>query len=152
MFFDTNLELLERVLFRLGTADTDVQLENAVLKFLAPVLLKITSPNETVRCKVHEHYKYNFLQLRNFQYLSFHGQVMEILTHVNKRLKSRPLVQLPVESLLVQYQNTDSSFLHNFSIIYIIMGFPRLTVEKQSELTTILLNCLEGKTESHQDK
>lgn len=78
---------------------------------------------------------------------------MEILTHVNKRLKSRPLVQLPVEALLLQYQsNNDSSFLHNFSIIYITMGFPRLSVEKQSELTTTLLNCLEGKTESHQDK
>lgn len=45
-------ELLERVLFRLGTSDTDEQLENAVIKFLAPVILKITSPNETVRCKV----------------------------------------------------------------------------------------------------
>lgn len=117
------------MLFRLGTADSDDQLENAVLKFLTPVLLKITSPNETVRCKV-----------------------MEILTHVNKRLKSRPAVQLPVESLLDQYQTTDSTFLHNFSIIYITMGFPRLTMEKQAELATKFLNCLEGKPESHQDK
>lgn len=77
---------------------------------------------------------------------------MEVLTHVNKRLKSRPLVQLPVEQLLVQYNTTDSSFLHNFSIIYITMGFPRLSVEKQTELTPILLNCLEGKPEVHQDK
>ena len=45
-------ELLERVLFRLGTTETDEQLETAVNKFLAPVLLKITSPNESVRCKV----------------------------------------------------------------------------------------------------
>lgn len=123
------LELLERVLFRLGTSDSDDQLEKAVLKFLTPVLLKITSPIETVRCKV-----------------------MEILTHVNKRLKSRPAVQLPVESLLDQYQTTDSTFLHNFSIIYITMGFPRLSMEKQTELATKLLNCLEGKPESHQDK
>lgn len=77
---------------------------------------------------------------------------MEILTHVNKRLKSRPLVQLPVESLLDQYQSTDSSFLHNFSIIYVTMGFPRLPMDKQTELATKLLNCLEGKPESHQDK
>ena len=77
---------------------------------------------------------------------------MEILTHVNKRLKSRPLVQLPVEPLLVQYQTTDSSFLHNFSIIYITMGFPRLSIDKQTELAPVLLNCLEGKPESHQDK
>lgn len=36
----------------MGTSDTDEQLENAVIKFLTPVLIKITSPNETVRCKV----------------------------------------------------------------------------------------------------
>lgn len=77
---------------------------------------------------------------------------MEILTHVNKRLKSRPLVQLPVDALLDQYLTTDSAFLHNFSIIYITMGFPRMTTEKQTELATKLLNCLEGKPENHQDK
>lgn len=46
-------ELLERVLFRLGTTETDEQLETTVNKFLTPVLIKITSPNESVRCKVH---------------------------------------------------------------------------------------------------
>lgn len=56
---------------------------------------------------------------------------MEVLTHVNKRLKSRPMVQLPIEALLQQYQTTDSTFLHNFSIIYITMGFPRMTQDQQ---------------------
>lgn len=51
-FLLSRLELLERVLFRLGTADSDEQLESAVNKFLTPVLLKITSTNESVRCKV----------------------------------------------------------------------------------------------------
>lgn len=120
---------MERVLFRLGTADTDAALEANVLRFLTPVLLKITSADEPVRCKV-----------------------MEILTHLNKRLKSRPLVQLPVEPLLDQYHSTESTFLHNFSIIYVTMGFPRLPVERQTELATKLLNCLETKPESHQDK
>lgn len=46
------LELLERVLFRLGTTESDEQLEAAVIKFLTPVLIKITSPHEAVRCKV----------------------------------------------------------------------------------------------------
>lgn len=46
------VELLERVLFRLATANTDEALENTVVKFLTPVLLKITSPSEVVRCKV----------------------------------------------------------------------------------------------------
>lgn len=77
---------------------------------------------------------------------------MEILTHINKRLKSRPAVQLPVEALLAQYQTATSSFLHNFSIIYVTMGFPRLTIGKQTELAPLLLNCLEGKPENHRDK
>lgn len=77
---------------------------------------------------------------------------MEVLTHVNKRLKSRPAVQLPVDALLTQYQTTTSAFLHNFSIIYLTMGFPRLSIEKQTELVPSLLNCLEGKPENHQDK
>lgn len=49
-FFIT--ELIERVLFRLGTAENDEKFELNVAKFLPPVLLKITSPNEAVRCKV----------------------------------------------------------------------------------------------------
>lgn len=77
---------------------------------------------------------------------------MEVLTHVNKRLKSRPMVQLPVELLLQQYQTTESTFLHNFSIIYITMGFPRLDQDQQTKLVPLLLNCLEGKPENHQDK
>ena len=34
---------------------------------------------------------------------------MTILTHLNKRLKSRPQIQLPVDSLLLQYQ---VSYIH----------------------------------------
>ncbi|XP_050079558.1 proteasome-associated protein ECM29 homolog [Anopheles maculipalpis] len=123
------LELLERVLLRLGFADTDEQLQVTVTKFLTPVLIKITSPNENVRKKV-----------------------MEILTHINKRLKSRNQIQIPLAPLLAQYQQADSLFLINFAIIYITMGFPRLTVEEQTELAPVLLNCLEGKPETHQDK
>ncbi|XP_055390335.1 proteasome-associated protein ECM29 homolog [Condylostylus longicornis] len=123
------IELLERVLLRFGNADTDEKLETAVGKFLAPVILKITSPHENVRCKV-----------------------IEVLTHLNKRLKSRSNVQIPVEALLNQFKDSDSAFLHNFSIIYIKMGYPRLPIDKQSELAPNLLNCLEGKAEIHQDK
>ncbi|XP_053690406.1 proteasome-associated protein ECM29 homolog [Sabethes cyaneus] len=123
------LELLERVLLRLGCADTDEQLQNTVNKFLTPVLIKITSPHEGVRKKV-----------------------MEILTHINKRLKSRNQIQIPLGPLLQQYQQSSSSFLINFAIIYITMGFPRMTVEEQTEMAPQLLNCLEGKPEPHQDK
>lgn len=78
--------LLERVFLRLGSAETDEQLQASVCKFLPPVLLKLSSTQEGVRLKV-----------------------MELLIHINKRVKSRPLVQLPVEALLLQYQDPAAS-------------------------------------------
>ena len=121
--------LLERVLLKLGLSDTDEQLEQQLNKFLGPVLLKIVSPSEEVRKKV-----------------------MEILTHVNKRLKSRPEVKLDLVPILKHYQESSNSFLINFAIIYITIGFPRLDIQKQTDLVTVILNCLEGKPEVHQNK
>ncbi|KAF5273782.1 hypothetical protein FQA39_LY00897 [Lamprigera yunnana] len=121
--------LLERVFLRIGTAETDEQLQNVVSKFLPPVLLKLSSQQEGVRKKV-----------------------MELLVHINKRIKSRPVVQLPVEALLVQYQDPSATtFVINFTIIYIKLGFPRLPEEKQIELLPSMLNSLESKPQSHQD-
>lgn len=34
---------------------------------------------------------------------------MELLVHLNKRIKSRPKIQLPVETLLVQYQDPSAA-------------------------------------------
>uniref|UniRef100_A0A8C9VU15 Ecm29 proteasome adaptor and scaffold n=1 Tax=Scleropages formosus TaxID=113540 RepID=A0A8C9VU15_SCLFO len=120
---------LERVFLRLGLAETDEQLQDIISKFLPPVLLKLSSVQEGVRKKV-----------------------MELLVHLNKRIKSRPKIQLPVETLLVQYQDPSAaSFVTNFTIIYIKMGYPRLEVEKQCELAPTLLTAMEGKPQPQQD-
>ncbi|XP_043916968.1 proteasome adapter and scaffold protein ECM29 [Protopterus annectens] len=127
----TNLDFdqLERVFLRLGHAETDEQLQNVISKFLPPVLLKLSSTQEGVRKKV-----------------------MELLVHLNKRIKSRPKIQLPVETLLVQYQDPAAvSFVTNFTIIYIKMGYPRLPMEKQCELAPSLLTAMEGKPQAQQD-
>lgn len=88
--------LLERVFLRLGSVETDEQLQAAICKFLPPVLLKLSSSQEAVRKKV-----------------------MELLIHINKRIKSRPQVQLPVEALLLQYQDpAASTFVTVKSLIY----------------------------------
>lgn len=114
---------------RLGHAETDEQLQNIISKFLPPVLLKLSSTQEGVRKKV-----------------------MELLVHLNKRIKSRPKIQLPVETLLVQYQDPSAvSFVTNFTIIYVKMGYPRLPVEKQCELAPTLLTAMEGKPQPQQD-
>uniref|UniRef100_A0A452SA85 Ecm29 proteasome adaptor and scaffold n=1 Tax=Ursus americanus TaxID=9643 RepID=A0A452SA85_URSAM len=120
---------LERVFLRLGHAETDEQLQNIISKFLPPVLLKLSSTQEGVRKKV-----------------------MELLVHLNKRIKSRPKIQLPVETLLVQYQDPAAvSFVTNFTIIYVKMGYPRLPVDKQCELAPTLLTAMEGKPQPQQD-
>uniref|UniRef100_A0A669CB73 Ecm29 proteasome adaptor and scaffold n=1 Tax=Oreochromis niloticus TaxID=8128 RepID=A0A669CB73_ORENI len=105
------------------------QLQDIISKFLPPVLLKLSSVQEGVRKKV-----------------------MELLVHLNKRIKSRPKIQLPVETLLVQYQDpAAASFVTNFTIIYIKMGYPRLEVVKQCELAPTLITAMEGKPQPQQD-
>lgn len=152
------LALLDKVLMRLASADSDENLTAAVNKFLPPCLLKLSSQQEGVRKKV-----------------------MELLVHINKRIKNNPNIILPLDALLVQYQVSiqesrkwvvlllnrvvpyphahclflqdpaATSFVTNFTIIYIKMGFPRLPVEKQAELIPAILSSLEGKPSSHQD-
>ncbi|KAL8203023.1 UNVERIFIED_CONTAM: hypothetical protein K2H54_036013, partial [Gekko kuhli] len=129
MITEAHSDQLERVFLRLGHAETDEQLQNIISKFLPPVLLKLSSTQEGVRKKV-----------------------MELLVHLNKRIKSRPKIQLPVETLLVQYQDPSAvSFVTNFTIIYVKMGYPRLPVEKQCELAPTLLTAMEGKPQPQQD-
>ena len=44
-----------------------------------------------------------------------------------------------------------TTFVTNFTIIYIKMGYPRLTLEKQAQLVPSLLACLEGKPPAQQE-
>ncbi|EDW31715.1 GL11265 [Drosophila persimilis] len=123
------IELLERVLLRLGNTDSDEKLETTVGKFLTPVILKINSPHNEVRTKV-----------------------VEVLTHIKRRLASRAQVQIPVEALLDQYAaNNSTTFLKNFGIIFITMGFPRLSLEHQTALAAKVVGS-EDKLENYQDK
>ncbi|KAL0840590.1 hypothetical protein ABMA28_015796 [Loxostege sticticalis] len=124
-----DLLLLDRVFLRLGNADSDDQLESCLNRFLPPVILKLSSPHEQVRTKV-----------------------MELLVHVNKRVKCRADVQLPVQTLLQLYRDPNTnSFIINFSIIYITMGFPRLPRDQQLKLAPSLLEAIENKPQGHQD-
>ena len=79
------LELLERVFLRIGVAESDDQLEKCLYQFLAPTILKAASQHKSVQNKV-----------------------LELLTHISKRLKSRPAVQLPMDALLGQFANPES--------------------------------------------
>lgn len=121
-------EVLERVFMRLGGASTDEQLEEFTKKFLPPVLLKIASPNEDVKKKV-----------------------LELLAQINRLLKSRECVQLPVEALLLQYQDPHcTAFVRNFTILYLKMGFTRLSSSKQLVHLPQLFSSMEGKPQPQQ--
>lgn len=53
-FFFLFSALLDRVFLRIGSAESDEQLQSAVSKFLPPVLLKLSSQQDGVRKKVHK--------------------------------------------------------------------------------------------------
>uniref|UniRef100_H2ZN61 Proteasome component Ecm29 N-terminal domain-containing protein n=1 Tax=Ciona savignyi TaxID=51511 RepID=H2ZN61_CIOSA len=125
----SSIEQLERVFLKLGLADTDKQLELVLNRFLPLVLLKLSSADSAIRTKV-----------------------LELLTHVNKRLKSREEVQLPVKDLLQQLNNSElSSFVTNFTIIYIKTGYPRLKVDERIDLAPLLFSSVETKVKTQQD-
>ncbi|KAI3990038.1 hypothetical protein MKX01_013524, partial [Papaver californicum] len=56
--------------------------------------------------------------------------VMEILTHVNKRVKNQLQISLPVSELWKMYIEANAApMVKNFCIVYIEMAFDRLSLE-----------------------
>ena len=105
LIFSSIAALLERVFLRVGSADSDEQLESVIGKFLCPVLLKLSSDDETIRKKV-----------------------MELLIHVNKRVKSRPTVRLPVGDLMQLYADPLSSAFLTVIFLLVICGIQRMII------------------------
>lgn len=126
---ESDSELLDKVFFRVVGADGDAALTSALAKYLPVVLVRLSSGQEGVRKKV-----------------------MELLVHINKRVKDNRNVKLPVEGLLELYRDpAATTFVTNFAIIYLKMGFPRLEVDHQARLIPSLLAAMEGKPAPHQD-
>ncbi|GBC07937.1 hypothetical protein RclHR1_00780017 [Rhizophagus clarus] len=108
---DKEIELLENVELRFAIAETDQQLEKTLNIFLSPVLLKLESPHEVVKTKV-----------------------MSILAHINKRVRPKSNIKLPLVPLLdlvCTEKVTKSIFVKNFGIMYLEMAYDRLTEEEQ---------------------
>ncbi|KAK2714003.1 hypothetical protein QYM36_009776 [Artemia franciscana] len=130
LFYPTGPEaLLERILLLISMAETDEKLEILVSRFLLPVILKLDSQEEGVRKKV-----------------------LEVLVHLNKRMKSRPLLQLPMNQLVeCLVKKNNSSFVKNFVLTYVKMGFPRLGPDTQVNLLPSLIKSLEEIPEKQQN-
>jgi len=105
-----DLALLDKVFMRLAMAgDKDDDLTAFLQSFLAPLLLKFASQEPGVK-----------------------GKVVEIMSHVNRIVKSRPQVQLPVSALIAQLSSVDvPASIKPLTRLYIELGFPRLSEDSQ---------------------
>lgn len=67
-------------------------------------------------------------------------KVMEILSHVNKRVKTNESIKLPFNSLLAQFTDSQvTTFVKNFTLIYLDMSASRQSSEEIAERLPELL-------------
>ncbi|CAD6258432.1 unnamed protein product [Miscanthus lutarioriparius] len=107
------MDALDRMLMRLALAD-DARLAPVLARVLPYAVTSLASPAPAVR-----------------------KLVMEILSHINKRVKHRPEISLPMLELWKIYtESTSATMVRNFCIIYIEMAFERLPTEAIGECNT----------------
>ncbi|OIW02801.1 hypothetical protein TanjilG_29577 [Lupinus angustifolius] len=109
-------ELLDRMLTRLALSD-DSKLQLLLSKLLPLSISSLSSQS---------------LQVRN--------KVLEILSHVNKRVKLQPDIGLPLSELWKLYSESGAApMIRNFCIVYIEMAFQRVSAKEKEELAPVLL-------------
>ena len=65
-------------------------------------------------------------------------QVLELLSHVNKRIKGHNDIKLPLLALLELYnQNAGEPLVCNFSLVYMEMACERATADERFESVSI---------------
>ncbi|XP_044946462.1 proteasome adapter and scaffold protein ECM29 isoform X2 [Hordeum vulgare subsp. vulgare] len=76
---------------------------------------------------------------------------MEILSHINKRVKHRPEISLPMLDLWKIYtESASTSIVRNFCIVYIEMAFERLPSEEKGNIAPDLLINISNVPAQHQ--
>nr|CDS26531.1 proteasome associated protein ECM29 [Hymenolepis microstoma] len=110
---------IERLALRISLAESDAQFENIVQKSLVYLLHCLA--------RYEEHRK----------------KLFELLGDIIRRLKRQHNIQLPVNDLFVSYNAPEpSTYLANFSHLYIRLGFPRLPLNEQICLLPVLFASL----------
>ncbi|XP_020599416.1 proteasome-associated protein ECM29 homolog isoform X2 [Phalaenopsis equestris] len=121
-------EMLDRMLTRLALAD-DSELEQLLSKILPYTVSSLSSLSPSVR-----------------------KLVMEILTHVNKRVKHRLEIGLPMLELWEIYcEASGFPMVRNFCMVYIEMSFDRLPAEAKANMAPDLLVNVSRLPTQHQD-
>ncbi|XP_021317324.1 proteasome-associated protein ECM29 homolog isoform X2 [Sorghum bicolor] len=121
------MDALDRMLTRLALAD-DARLAPVLARVLPYAVTSLASPAPAVR-----------------------KLVMEILSHINKRVKHRPEIPLPMLELWKIYtESTSSTMVRNFCIVYIEMAFERLPTEEKGNIAPDLLINISNVPAQHQ--
>ena len=63
---------------------------------------------------------------------------MEVLSHVNKRIKDRKQIKLPLQKLVDQFVKPSSPMVKNFALIYVQTAFERASSEEQFKVVRCL--------------
>ncbi|XP_061372568.1 uncharacterized protein LOC133315038 [Gastrolobium bilobum] len=121
-------ELLDRMLTSLALCD-DSKLEPLLSKVLPFCISSLSS-----------------------QSLSVRNKVLEILSHVNKRVKLQPDIGLPLSELWKLYSESGATpIIRNFCVVYIEMAFQRVNAKEKEDLAPILLENIAKLPPQHQE-
>ncbi|KAJ8773217.1 hypothetical protein K2173_028394 [Erythroxylum novogranatense] len=123
-------ELLDRMLTRLALCD-DSNLQALLSKLLPLTISSLSSSSST----------------------SVRNKVIEILGHVNKRVKYQPDIALPLLDLwdLYMKSNASSPLVKNFCIIYLEMAFERAQETEKKNLMPVLVANISKVPNQHQE-
>ncbi|BBH02426.1 ARM repeat superfamily protein [Prunus dulcis] len=114
---EEKVEMLDRLLTRLALCD-DSKLQPLLSKLLPFTVSSLSSNSSAVRNKV-----------------------LEILSHVNKRVKHQPEIALPLSELWNIYSEANAaSMVRNFCILYIEMAMDRADTKEKENLAATLLS------------
>ncbi|WCJ20554.1 Proteasome adapter and scaffold protein ECM29 [Euphorbia peplus] len=121
-------EVLDRMLTRLALCD-DSKLEPLLSKLLPFTLSSLSSHSTAVRNKV-----------------------LEILSHVNKRVKHQSQIGLPLLELWKLYTEANAApMVKNFCIVYIEMAFERVDVKDKEHMAPMLVASICKLPHQHQE-
>ncbi|CAA6669169.1 unnamed protein product [Spirodela intermedia] len=142
---DEREEMLDRMLTGLALAD------DSKLKILLSKILPIPSPHLHPPPHPSGNWYFCFPRLSETCGRVLMA-VMEILSHVNKRVKHQLEIQLPLLELWAMYREDNAvPIVRNFCIVYIEMAFDRLPLEEKANLAPEFVTNIKKLPSQHQD-
>ena len=114
--FAREYKLIQSLEFRIAAADTDDKFSAILQRFLAALVLKLTSENT---------------QNRNL--------VVKVCQYINQRLKISSSISLPVQALLKTFREAHNAFVKRFSLLFIQQGLERQSADQGVELLPDIL-------------